>query len=142
MFRAVLHAFHYHDNDVRDDDISRGVPREWHWRLVCNVSTNTLLDVCLIYPYFREWGDRRPWVLEPELQQYPCAVAACLMHSHAGGAETQTPQAEHITEFKLAFCMRNHTRLGTARAGAELPSNLVQMILEIYAQAFAQLFIS
>ena len=141
MFRAVLHAFHYHDNLMQSDDISRGTPREWHWRLVCDVNANTRED-CPIHPYTREWGDRRPWVLEPELEHYPHAVAACLIHTHAGGAKTQTPDAAHITEFKLAFCMLSHARLGATPARVELPSNLVQMILEIYAPAFAQLFIS
>jgi hypothetical protein len=149
MFRTVLHAFHYHDPDVDDDDISRGVPREWLSLLVCDVSTNTPLDVCLMYSYARELGDRRPWVLEPELEHCPHAVPPCLLclpHTHAplrlSDAETQTPDAAHITEFKLAFCMLNHARLGAACARVELPSNLVQIIMEIYAPAFAQLFIS
>jgi hypothetical protein len=148
MFRTVLHAFHYHDNLLQSDDISWGTPREWHWRLVCDVNSNTRED-CPIDPYAREWGDRRPWVLEPELEHYPCAVPPCLMcliHTHApvrfSDAETQTPDAAHITEFKLAFCMLSHARLGAACARVELPSNLVQMILEIYAPAFAQLFVS
>ncbi len=47
-----------------------------------------------------------------------------------------------LLQFKLAFCMLSHARLGAAPVCAELPSNLVQMILEIYAPAFAQLFVS
>ena len=66
MFHTVLHAFHYHANLMHSDDISRGTPREWHWRLVCDVSASTWADG-FIHPYAREWGDRRPWVLEPEL---------------------------------------------------------------------------
>ena len=102
-----------------------------------------------IHPYAYEWGDQRPWVLEPELEPCPHAVPPCLLHlihTHApvrfSDAETQTPDAAHITEFKLAFCMLSHARLGATPARAELPSNLVQMILEIYAPAFAQLFVS
>ena len=113
------------------------------------LDSNPMNTVGPIDPYAREWGDRRPWVLEPELEQYPHAVAACLLgliHTHApvrfSDAETQTPDAAHITEFKLAFCMLSHARLGAACACPGLPSNLVQMILEIYAPAFAQLFIS
>ena len=103
MFRAVLYAFHYHDPFVHSDDISRGAPREWRWRLVHDVSTNTPGSPAH-HPY--------AWVLEPELEHCPHAVPPCLLrllHTHAplrfSEAETQTPSPANISEFKLAFCM-------------------------------------
>ncbi len=57
-----------------------------------------------IHPYAYEWGDRRPWHLEPEMEPCPHAVPPCLLyliHTHApvrlSDAETQTPDAAHIT---------------------------------------------
>jgi hypothetical protein len=146
MFRTVLIDFQVYDPYVYDDDISRGVPRERHWRLVCDVITNTPNSPAF-HLYAHEWGDQRPWVIEPELEQYPCVVGPIHAgHIHAGGeqpdAETQTPEAQHITEFMLAFCMLNHTRLGDACVCVELPEHLVQMIMDAYAPAFYQLFVS
>ena len=143
MFGAVLHDFHYHGL-VQPCDIERGAPRLWRGVLIHDVSTSTWED-SPIHPLAHEWGDRRPLVLEPELEHWPHAVPPCLMHIAPGEqaeAETQTPEAAHVTEFKLAFCMLTHARLGAAVGRVELPDFLVQMIMDAYAPAFAQLFIS
>ena len=120
-----------------------------HLSLLSRDADTETFEDGFIHPYAHEWGDQRPWLLEPELEQYPHAVPPCLLyliHTRApvrlSDAETQTPHAAHITEFKLAFCMLSHARLGATPARVELPSNLVQMILEIYAPAFARLFVS
>jgi hypothetical protein len=96
------------------------------------VSTNTPDQSGIHHPYAHEWGDLRPWVIDPLLDLYPYAYTPCvrLLQSptHAD-AQTQTPAATDIDEFILAFCMVEF-----------LPDPLVHMIIEYYIEGSYDLF--
>ena len=138
MFFDVLSRIQYPDSYVFDDEVSRGMYRECHWRHVCDVHTNTW-GKFYFHPYGQELGNMRPWVVEPELEQGPHAVAACVIHPGLlqCDAETQTPD---IAGFKLAFCMLSHTRLGSASVWLKLPEQLMQMVVNNYTQVFERSF--
>jgi hypothetical protein len=132
MFIILLYDLTSDDPFVYDDEIIRGVSREYHWRLVCDVRTNTPDQSGIHHPYAHESGDLRPWVNHPRLDLFYYAYTPCVTfrqsHTHAD-AQTQTPAAQDIDEFILAFCM-----------GKFLPDNLVHMIFEYYIEDSHDLF--
>ena len=132
MFYMLLYDLRWDDPFVYDDEIIRGVSREYHWRLVCDVSTNTPDQSGIHHPYAHEWDELRPWVQRPLLDLYCYAYTPCvrLLQSptHAD-AQTQTPSATDIDEFILAFCM-----------GKFLDDNLLRMIIEYYIEGSYDLF--
>jgi hypothetical protein len=132
MFYMLLYDLRWDDPFEYDDEIIRGVSREYHWRLVCDVITNTPDQSGIHHPYAHEWGDLRPWVIRPLLDRYCYANTPCVRllqsHTHAD-AQTQTPEAQDIDEFILAFCM-----------GKFLTDNLVHMIFEYYIEGSHDLF--
>ena len=132
MFYMLLYDLRWDDPFVYDDEIRRGVSREYHWRLICDVSTNTPDQSGIHHPYAHEWGDLRPWVIHPRLDLFYYAYTPCVTfrqsHTHAD-AQTQTPAAQDIDEFILAFWM-----------GRFLPDNLKHMIIEYYIEGSYDLF--
>lgn len=132
MFYTLLYDLRWNDPFVYDDEIIHGVSREYHWRLICDVSTNTPDQSGIHHPYAHEWGDQRPWVIHPLLDEYCYAYTPCVRLpqslTHAD-AQTQTPAATDIDEFILAFCMVKF-----------LPDNLVHMIIEYYIEDSYDLF--
>lgn len=132
MFIILLYDLTSDDPFVYDDEIIRGVSREYHWRLVCDVSTNTPDQSGIHHPYADEWGDQRPWVNHPRLDLFYYAYTPCVTfrqsHTH-GDAQTQTPAATDIDEFILAFCMYKF-----------LPDHLLHMIIEYYIEDAYDLF--
>lgn len=132
MFVRVLYGLRLDDLYVYDDEIIRGVLLYRNWRVVCDVSTNTPDQSGIHHPYAHEWGDLRPWVIDPLLDLYPYAYTPCVRlrqsPTHAD-AQTQTPAATDIDEFILAFCM-----------GKFLDDNLLRMIIEYYIEGSYDLF--
>jgi hypothetical protein len=102
------------------------------WRVVCDVITNTPDQSGIHHPYAHEWGDLRPWVIRPRLDLYYYAYTPSVRlrqsHTHAD-AQTQTPAAQDINEFILAFFM-----------GRFLTDNLLRMIIEYYIEGSYDLF--
>ena len=132
MFRRILWDLKWDDPYVFDDEILRGVLLYRKWRVVCDVITNTPNQSGIHHPYAHEWGDQRPWVIHPLLDEYCYAYTPCVTFrqspTHAD-AQTQTPAATDIDEFILVFCMH---RL--------LDDNLLQMIIEYYIEGSYDLF--
>ena len=132
MFYILLYDLRWDDPYVFDDEIIRGVSREYHWRLVCDVITNTPNQSGIHHPYAHEWGDQRPWVIHPLLDEYCYAYTPCVTFrqspTHAD-AQTQTPAATDIDEFIRVFYV-----------GDFLPDPLVHMIIEYYIEGSYDLF--